>query len=737
MIASGVLIVFLLMCFMFYRHQLGRRKEIQATLEQALKDAEQAKREAEELTLAKSDFLARMSHEIRTPMNGVLGMAEALSFTKLDKEQEDLLYTLNGSARNLMALLNDVLDFSKMDAGKLTLESVNCELNSLMTSVVGNFKHKATAKDLSINSRVDAQIGGAYQCDSTRLMQVLNNLVSNSVKFTQHGFVELSAQLIAADYKQDDNGASYDLIGFQVRDSGIGIAKEKLDTLFDPFVQADGDITRRFGGTGLGLSICNEIVSEMGGEIRVSSVIGHGSLFSITLPLQVDRSVEVVEQGVSFSDLPTGNQLEQIRLLFAEDNEVNRKVIGGQLKRLGVNFDTAENGLIAYNKFLDDPSYDVVLSDCHMPEMDGFTLATKISTEFSNNKPHLIAITADALSGAAKRCMAAGFDDYISKPCPLDVLESKLMQVTSKQPLAESDFSDVDNSLVAWLDANSFEPDNQHDEQSIDAFHNEDMASDHSSSASQDPLIESDFSWIDDLEASSDQELESVESEQDVIGAISAQPDLSLNEVEAESESLSWRESEEANHDIESDSPRFGLKTWGEEAQEGQAKNSGVFNAINSDELEQSEFQSILNEFNDSKENAEAENSSPELSEIECFEREMEQFELAVQKTQIDSGGFNASDFEQFGISTEQSQSVEAFWDEPLFDQSNDNAPFDSEDVATNITSNMNPPSGESRLQESGFGFDDEDFLNKLGLASSEASDTQENLWYTGKVDAT
>ncbi|MDK9738103.1 transporter substrate-binding domain-containing protein [Vibrio sp. D404a] len=726
-IASGVLIVFLLMCFMFYRHQLSRRKEIQATLEQALKDAEQAKREAEELTLAKSDFLARMSHEIRTPMNGVLGMAEALSFTKLDKEQEDLLYTLNGSARNLMALLNDVLDFSKMDAGKLTLESVNCEVNSLMTSVVGNFKHKATAKDLSINSRVDAQIGGAYQCDSTRLMQVLNNLVSNSVKFTQHGFVELSAQLIAADYKQDDNGASYDLIGFQVRDSGIGIAKEKLDTLFDPFVQADGDITRRFGGTGLGLSICNEIVSEMGGEIRVSSVIGHGSLFSITLPLQVDRSVEVVEQGVSFSDLPTGNQLEQIRVLFAEDNEVNRKVIGGQLKRLGVNFDTAENGLIAYNKFLDDPSYDVVLSDCHMPEMDGFTLATKISTEFSDNKPHLIAITADALSGAAKRCMAAGFDDYISKPCPLDVLESKLIQVTSKQPLAESDFSDVDNSLVAWLDANSFEPDNQHDEQSIvDAFHNEDMASDHSSSASEDPLIESDFSWIDDLEASSNQDSESLESELDTICAISAQPDFSLNAVEAESESLPWREIEAAIHDIESDSPRFGLKSQGEEAQEDQAKSSGVFKDVGSDESEQSEFQSMLNEFNGSNDQAEVENSSAELSEIERFEREMEQFELAVQKTQIDSGEFNASDFEQFGILPEQSQNVETFWDEPLFDQTNDNVPFDSGDAATNITSNIDPFSGENNAQQSGLEFDDEDFLNKLGLASSEASGIQE-----------
>ncbi|MBW3698095.1 transporter substrate-binding domain-containing protein [Vibrio sp. T187] len=454
-IASILLLLFLMVCFLFYRHQLAKRQEIQATLEKALKDAERAKKEAEEMTLAKSDFLARMSHEIRTPMNGVLGMAEALSFTSLNAEQEDLLNTLNGSARNLMALLNDVLDFSKMDAGKLTLEQVGCELDSLMSSVVGNFKHKANAKSLGFDSRMDVQLKKGYLCDSTRLMQVLNNLISNSVKFTQSGFVELSAQLIAEGYRKDADGTSFDLIGFQVRDSGIGIAKDKLETLFDPFVQADGDITRRFGGTGLGLSICNEIVTEMGGEIRVSSVIGHGSLFSITLPLPVDQSDRIVTQDPTMSALPTGNQLSQLKVLFAEDNEVNRKVIGGQLKRLGVDFDTAENGRVAYDKYVKNPDYDVILSDCHMPEMDGFTLAKKICSEFKDSKPVLIAITADALSGAAKRCMDAGFDDYISKPCPLDVLENKLMPIANKQVIAESDFNGDDNSLMDWLNANS------------------------------------------------------------------------------------------------------------------------------------------------------------------------------------------------------------------------------------------------------------------------------------------
>ncbi|WP_171736964.1 transporter substrate-binding domain-containing protein [Vibrio sp. 99-70-13A1] len=639
-IASGILIVFLLMCFLFYRHQLGRRKDIQGTLERALQEAELAKKEAEELTLAKSDFLARMSHEIRTPMNGVLGMAEALSFTKLNGEQEDLLQTLNGSARNLMALLNDVLDFSKMDAGKLTLESVNCELNSLMTSVIGNFKHKATAKDLSINSRMDSQIGRVYMCDSTRLMQVLNNLVSNSVKFTQEGFVELSAQLIASDFKQSDDGTSYDLIGFQVRDSGIGIAKNKQSSLFDPFVQADGDITRRFGGTGLGLSICSEIVTEMGGEIRVSSVIGHGSLFSITLPMAVGKNEEVIIQDQAISEMPSGNQLNKLRVLFAEDNEVNRKVIGGQLKRLGVSFDTAENGLIAYNKFISDASYDVVLSDCHMPEMDGFTLATKISTEFQDDKPHLIAITADALSGAAKRCLSAGFDDYISKPCPLDVLENKLLQIAGKNYVAESDFDNNENSLVAWLDANSFEADNQDDELEEDIFPTSDVQklstnsidsldNDHSLDWLTEMESDAEFKEEDDFFFSTENSL-AEESLLNPVSDTSSEQDLT---GETEVDAIQWREVEE-QPTLDSQEVLFPLESTQEELPE-----TGYFTDINTDGASfGGEQDSALN----------TEQDLSDLTEAELFEKEMEQFELAVQQSQTELGQLEAGNSDLF-----------------------------------------------------------------------------------------
>ncbi|WP_157617657.1 ATP-binding protein [Vibrio mexicanus] len=281
----------------------------------------------------------------------------------------------------------------------------------------------------------DDRIAPSYLCDSTRLMQVLNNLVSNAVKFTEHGEIEVSLFLVDVEAELRCESKLCDRVRLQVRDTGIGIASDKLAGLFDPFVQADSDITRRFGGTGLGLSICKEIVEEMKGEIKASSIVGRGSLFQVTLPLCRNDSANVPQSLPEVIASQADVDLSQLRILLAEDNEVNQQVILGQLTRLGVSVDVAPNGSLAYVMYKENGNYDIILSDCHMPEMDGFTLASLISGERNNIRPYLIAITADAMSGAAKRCIDAGFDDYLSKPCPIETLEAKLkesIQISAK-----------------------------------------------------------------------------------------------------------------------------------------------------------------------------------------------------------------------------------------------------------------------------------------------------------------
>jgi len=422
--------------------------------------------------------------------------------------------------------------------------------------------------------------------------------VSNSVKFTHEGFVELSAQLIASDYKRSADGQHYDLIGFQVRDSGIGIAKDKLNALFDPFVQADGDITRRFGGTGLGLSICSEIVAEMGGEIRVSSVIGHGSLFSISLPLLVDNAEKVIKHDDALGAMPTVNQLGKLNVLFAEDNEVNRKVIGGQLKRLGVHFDIAENGRIAYDKYLENPTYDVILSDCHMPEMDGFTLAKTIAAEFSNNKPAMIAITADALSGAAKRCLSAGFDDYISKPCPLDVLENKLLQAANIAMVEESDF-EQENELLNWLDANSLNVEVDHEEQGVE-------------------------DWLErsEIKPEFNDALDEVLEDQKTFEV----------EIPPNDDDLDWKEIQQNGHEIELDNKQFVLSDKYADQELGKFENYEAVSASVAD----SKYIGNENEASATEEELQA-----HLAEVALFESEMAQFELSVAQDAQDDDFFS------------------------------------------------------------------------------------------------
>ena len=423
-ILAGTLVICLFIFWVYYR-ELQVRKVGQKKVEKALAIAEHARTDAEKSSQAKATFLARMSHEIRTPMNGVLGMAEALTFTPLNIEQKELLDTLNGSARNLLALLNDVLDFSKMDAGKLTLESVPVNLHTLAQNIVNGISHLPKSDDLSLKLSVSDKITHHYFTDPTRLTQVLNNLLSNAIKFTDHGEVELSIDLLGS---TNNKYQQLDTIRVAVRDTGIGIAEENQVALFTPFIQADDEVTRKFGGTGLGLSICQEIIKAMGGNIEIDSSPDHGSIFYFNLSLERANQIKSTgERRTKPRDFHDSNdtRFSHYRVLIAEDNPVNVKVLSAQLTRININADVAEDGQQAINMHREQP-YDIIISDCHMPIVDGFELAKTLSNQTNNKQLWLIAITADALSGAAEKCLASGFNDYMAKPTPQEEVNNKL-----------------------------------------------------------------------------------------------------------------------------------------------------------------------------------------------------------------------------------------------------------------------------------------------------------------------
>lgn len=407
-----------------YRKSLKRKAE-KDKIERALKIAEAEKIAAEKSAQAKISFLARMSHEIRTPMNGIFGMAEALSFTELDTHQLELLTTLKGSAGNLLALLNDVLDFSKMEAGKLTLELVPVNIKALTQNIINSFSHPEKDKALRFNLRIDKKITHRYFSDPTRLTQVFNNLISNAVKFTKEGDVSISVRLIE---QKTVGEITYDTLAFSVADTGIGIAKNKQALLFTPFIQADSEVTRKYGGTGLGLSICQEIIHAMGGNITIDSEEHIGSTFNFTLTFKqagLENNTIERRKNTRIVNTPDDKRFKDISVLIAEDNLVNIMVLKAQLERLNIYADVANDGAEALELHAKN-QYDIIISDCHMPVLDGFELANKLSTQKQSKPLWLIAITADALSGSAEKCISAGFDDYIAKPCPQETVTDKL-----------------------------------------------------------------------------------------------------------------------------------------------------------------------------------------------------------------------------------------------------------------------------------------------------------------------
>jgi CheY-like chemotaxis protein/nitrogen-specific signal transduction histidine kinase len=380
---------------------------------------------------AKSEFLANMSHEIRTPMNGVVGMIDLLPDTPLTSEQHDCAKTIRNSADALLSIINDILDFSKIEAGKMTFEKASFDLLETVKSAVALLIPRAQSKKLpltfSIAQDVDAQLVG----DAARLRQILLNLLGNAVKFTEVGEVTLEITLVS------ETDGDMDL-HFSVRDTGAGISEEAQKNLFRSFTQADSSTTRRFGGTGLGLAICRKLVELMGGSIGLQSTLGQGSTFWFTLkfgkpstPAPPDEVVAPAKDSGGAPGIVAPASARGTRIILAEDNKINQVVGKKQLRKLGyVKLHLAGSGLEAVAAWRQGRG-DIMLMDCQMPEMDGYEATReirKLEQEGKRPRTRIIAMTASPMQGDRDLCLAAGMDDYISKPVNMDELKSALEQ---------------------------------------------------------------------------------------------------------------------------------------------------------------------------------------------------------------------------------------------------------------------------------------------------------------------
>jgi signal transduction histidine kinase/CheY-like chemotaxis protein/HPt (histidine-containing phosphotransfer) domain-containing protein len=379
-----------------------------------------AKEQAEAANRSKSEFLANMSHEIRTPLNGILGFTELLirgADGGDEQERTDFLKTIRSSGKHLLQLLNDVLDISKIEAGQLQIEMIACSPHQLLAEVISVLRVPARKKGITLDYRWETGIPETIQTDPHRLKQLLMNLVNNGIKFTDEGHVLVVAKFI------EDRDRS--LLQFEVRDTGIGISPEKIATIFNPFVQADSSVTRKYGGTGLGLAISYRIAKTLGGDLKVESDVGHGSVFTAIVDagdvsrISVLARPPVAVAGDVGCETSPGAKLAGMHILLVDDGETNRKLIGLFLTRSGASVEMAENGALALHA-AERNQFDVILMDMQMPVMDGYTATVRLREKGFAGP--IIALTAHAMKGDREKCEAAGCSGYLSKPVNMDEL---------------------------------------------------------------------------------------------------------------------------------------------------------------------------------------------------------------------------------------------------------------------------------------------------------------------------